>query len=216
MVAKSDKIWFMIAIGTVWGLMETLLGMALRQTSIYFLTGSIMTGLVGFLLIFGQTVSRRLPYLAIPLTIVIIFKALDAWMLHLPAMHGSIGNPVFAMFLEVGALAGVVAVSKPYEKQRYVYQIGAGALYAILAVIFFPMVKYFTGVPACVVSGTSIPLCLYYAPLAILIAGGAFPLGIALGLRTSLKLENSFRPAIKYALQGLSLTAILIAVLVRL
>jgi len=44
-------------------------------------------------------------------------------------------------------------------------------------------VKFVTGIPACVAAGTSVPLSIYYAPLAIFLALFTIPLGFWLGER---------------------------------
>jgi hypothetical protein len=54
---------------------------------------------------------------------------------------------------------------------------------AALAVNLFPLVKYATGVPACVVSGTGYPLSLYYIHVAVLTSFVTVPLGFLAGAK---------------------------------
>jgi hypothetical protein len=56
-----------------------------------------------------------------------------------------------------------------------------GALAALVAVNLFPLVKFATGIPACVVAGTGYPQALYYAPFAIGLALITVPLGFLAG-----------------------------------
>jgi len=59
-----------------------------------------------------------------------------------------------------------------------------GGMAALLAVNLFPLVKYVTGVPACVVPGTGYPLSLYYAPLAVFLSFLTVPLGAWVGVKS--------------------------------
>jgi hypothetical protein len=52
-----------------------------------------------------------------------------------------------------------------------------------LAVNLFPLVKYATGIPACVFPQTGYPLSLYYAPVAVFLSGLTLPLGLWVGAR---------------------------------
>ena len=58
-----------------------------------------------------------------------------------------------------------------------------GGLSAVLAVNLFPLVKYATGVPACVVAGTGYPLSLYYIHFAVLVSFVTVPLGFWVGAK---------------------------------
>ena len=58
-----------------------------------------------------------------------------------------------------------------------------GGLTALIAVNVFPLVKFATGIPACVVPGTAYPLSLYYAPIAIGVSLFTVPLGWLAGER---------------------------------
>jgi hypothetical protein len=54
-----------------------------------------------------------------------------------------------------------------------------GAAAAGLSAMAFPLVKLATGIPACVVPGTSVPLSIAFAPLAMAAGALAVPLAFA-------------------------------------
>lgn len=171
-----------IVLGSLWGLSEAALGMGLRSCAA-FVSGSLMTGVALFFLAAGWNVSRRATGMAVMVIIASFFKLFDALLLSLPLNHGAIGNPIFAFFME--ALAFVILVSIVGEKvfKRPAGQALLGGLTAVLAVNLFPLVKFATGVPACVVSGTGYPLSLYYIHFAVLTSMGTVPLGMWIGAR---------------------------------
>jgi len=136
---KTEKIWIAIVVGAIWGLAEALVGMYMRQTVAYGMTGSIMTGIVALLLAFGYGAIRQSGLLFISLAMVVLFKLLDAWLLHLPVVHGAVGNPIFAIILEVLALCLVVNIIRPELKSKLYGQALIGALYALIAVTAFPV-----------------------------------------------------------------------------
>jgi hypothetical protein len=67
----------------------------------------------------------------------------------------------------------------------------SGGLAALLAVNVFPLVKYATGIPACVVAGTGYPLSLYYAYVAVVLSLATVPLGVFVGKKV-LAVESRF------------------------
>lgn len=219
---KSEKIWIAVVVGAVWGLAEALVGMYMRETPVYYLTGSIMTGIVALLLAFGYGAIRQFGLLFISLAVVVLFKGLDAWMLHLPALHGSVGNPLFAIVLEVLALVLVVNIIRPALKSKIHGQALTGGLYALIAVSAFPLVKYFTGLPACVVKGTTYPLSLYYSPFAIGLSMLTYPAGYFLGERLAALLSAEKPVAVtlhnrlRILLPGTAAALLMIAILIRL
>jgi len=221
-LSKTEKIWIAVVIGAVWGLSEALVGMYMRTTVAYGMTGSIMTGIVALWLAFGYGAIRQSGLLFISLAMVVLFKLLDAWLLHLPVVHGAVGNPIFAMILEMLAFALVVNIIRPELKSKIHGQALVGGFYALLAVSAFPLVKHFTGLPACVVPGTTYPLSLYYAPLAIGISLVTCPVGLFLGERLSALLiaEKPFAVALhdrlRLVLPGIAAMLFVIAVLIRL
>ncbi|MFA7711512.1 MAG: hypothetical protein WCY30_10450 [Candidatus Neomarinimicrobiota bacterium] len=221
-LSKTEKIWIAVVVGAAWGLAEALVGMYMRQTVAYGMTGSIMTGIVALILAFGYGAIRQYSLLFISLAMVVLFKLLDAWLLHLPVVHGAVGNPIFAIILEMLAFALVVNILRPELKSKIHGQALLGGLYALLAVSAFPLVKHFTGLPACVVPGTIYPLSLYYAPLAIGISLVTYPLGFFVGGRLSalLMTERPFAVALhnrlRLVLPGATAVLLAIAILIRL
>ena len=71
---KTEKIWIAIVVGAIWGLAEALVGMYMRQTVAYGMTGSIMTGIVALLLAFGYGAIRQSGLLFISLAMVVLFR----------------------------------------------------------------------------------------------------------------------------------------------
>jgi hypothetical protein len=111
------------------------------------------------------------------------FKMFDALLLSLPLRHGAIGNPIFAFFME--AIAFIILVYIVSEKlfRKPAGQAVLGSMGAVLAVNLFPLVKYATGVPACIAPGTGYPLSLYYIHFAVLVSLVTVPLGFWVGAK---------------------------------
>ncbi len=172
----------LIALGSVWGLSEAGLGMGLRNCAA-FVSGSIMTGVALFFMAAGWAVSRRASGVLLMVLIASAFKLFDALLLSLPINHGAIGNPIFAFFMEAAALLLLVSVVKDKLAQKPAGQVLLGGLAAAVAVNLFPLVRYATGVPACVVSGTGYPLSLYYIHVAVLVSCVTVPLGFLAGAK---------------------------------
>lgn len=184
MQVKNSKSYLgaVIALGAVWGLSEAALGMGLRQCAA-FVSGSIMTGVALLFMAASWVVSRRVRGVLLLVLIAAGFKVFDALLLSLPLNHGAIGNPIFAFFMEGAAFLIIVAVLQNRLRQKIWGQALLGGLAALLAVNLFPLVRYATGVPACVVAGTGYPLSLYYIHIAVLLSLITVPLGFWLGAR---------------------------------
>ena len=105
----------------------------------------------------------------------------DALLLSLPIQHGAIGNPIFAFFMEGAAFLFLTAVIKEKFYQKKTGQAVLGGASALMAVGLFPLVKFATGIPACVYPGTGIPLSLYFAPLAVVFSILTVPMGFWMG-----------------------------------
>jgi hypothetical protein len=151
-----------IVLASVWGLSEAALGMGLRSCAA-FVSGSIMTGVALFFMTAGWVVSRRILGVFLMALIAAFFKMIDALLLSLPLKHGAIGNPIFAFFMEAIAFVILVSIIKGRIIQKPAGQALLGGMAAVLAVNLFPLVKYATGIPACVAPGTGYPLSLYYS-----------------------------------------------------
>ncbi len=157
---------YLLMLGAVWGLAEAALGAGLR-TCASVVSGSIMTAVALFFISTGWTLTKRVIPLVLIVAVASLVKMFDAALLSLPIKHGAVANPIFAFWTEVLAFLMIIAVMKTTVSERRAGQAVLGGLAALLAVNLFPLVKYATGIPACVVPGTSYPLSLYYAPLAI-------------------------------------------------
>ena len=168
-----------LVLGGFWGLSEAALGMYLRQCAST-VSGSVMTGAALFFLAAAWTISPRLTTAAAMVAIAASFKLFDALLLGLPILHGAIGNPIFAIVMEGAAFALIVSVVSKALAGKAVGQGVVGALGALVAVNLFPLVKFATGVAPCV-TGTSYPLSLYYAPIAVALSALTVPLGALAG-----------------------------------
>ncbi len=182
-----------IVLGSLWGLSEAALGMGLRQCAST-ISGSLMTGAGLLFLAAAWAAKPRLRSIGVMVILASSFKLVDAALLGLPIRHGAIGNPIFAIitagaafFLMVSVISRTLAAKAPGRGL-------IGAFSALLAVNLFPLVKYATGVPACVVPGTAYPMALYYAPLAVAVSFLTVPAGYWLGARISSAETGSLSP----------------------
>jgi hypothetical protein len=168
-----------LVLGSLWGLSEAALGMYLRQCAST-VSGSVMTGAALFFLAAAWAVSPRVRTIALMAGMAAGFKLFDALLLGLPVLHGAIGNPIFAIVMEGAAFVLIVSVVSKSVAGKAAGQGLAGGLSALVAVNLFPLVKYATGVAPCV-TGTSYPLSLYYAPIAVALSAFTVPLGLVAG-----------------------------------
>jgi len=176
---KTD--WAPILIlGSLWGLAEAALGMYLRQCAST-VSGSLMTGAALFFLSAAWAISPRLQTVATMVVLAAFFKLFDALLLGLPVLHGAVANPVFAIAVEAVAFFLIIQLIRGDLFQKVPGKGAAGALAALVAVNVFPLVKFATGIAACKVPGTAIPLSLYYAPIAIGLSALTVPLGSLMG-----------------------------------
>ncbi len=168
-----------LVLGGLWGLSEAALGMYLRACAST-VSGSLMTGAALFFLAAAWAISPRVQATAAMVAIAASFKLFDALLLGLPVLHGAIGNPIFAIVMEGAAFVLIVSVVSRSLAGKAVGQGVVGGLGALVAVNLFPLVKYATGVAPCV-TGTSYPLALYYAPIAVAVSVLTVPLGVRAG-----------------------------------
>lgn len=168
-----------LVLGSLWGLSEAALGMYLRQCAST-ISGSVMTGTALFFLAAAWAVSPRIKTMALMVGVAAGFKLFDALLLGLPVLHGAIGNPIFAIVMEGAAFALMMSVVNGKLTGKRAGQGLTGGLAALVAVNLFPLVKYATGVAPCV-TGTSYPLSLYYAPIAVGLSMLTVPLGLRAG-----------------------------------
>jgi len=181
-----------LVLGSLWGLSEAALGMYLRQCAST-VSGSVMTGAAFFFMAAAWAVSPRLRTAAVMVGMAAGFKLFDALLLGLPVLHGAVGNPVFAIAMEGAAFALIVSVVSKSIAGKLPGQGLAGGLSALVAVNVFPLVKVVTGVAPCV-TGTSYPLSLYYAPIAIGLSMLTVPLGLRAGALLAAFEVRAWRP----------------------
>jgi len=182
-----------LVLGSLWGLSEAAVGMYLRQCAST-VSGSLMTGAALFFLAAAWAVAPRARTLAIMVLIASAFKLFDALLLGLPVLHGAVANPIFAMVLQGAAFLLIVSIIRESLAGTFAGRSVAGGLAALVAVSAFPLVRFATGIAACVVAGTSVPMSLYYAPVAIALSALTVPLGFAAGARLA-ALETRQSPA---------------------
>jgi hypothetical protein len=185
-----------LAVGSAWGLVEFGAGLGLQKCATL-MTGAILTGLSFFWLSLIWTVSKRLVPVLMIMAIAMAFKWLDAMLLHVSWNHGSVLNPMFAFFT---AMAGFIILIAQFKKgflKSLINRILIGGGAAIIATAMFPLVKFATGIPACTYAATNIPLAIYTAPVAILIAIITVPLGYkaAIWLNDEARKGDPVRPA---------------------
>lgn len=155
-----------VILGAVWGLSETALGMGLH-TCAQSISGSVMTGVALFFIAAAWMATGHSLGVILLVTVASLFKLFDALLLSLPIRHGAVANPIFAFWMEAAAFLILVSLIKQKRIQKTGRQALFGGTTALLSVSLFPLVKYATGIPACVHAGTGIPLSLYYGPLAV-------------------------------------------------
>jgi hypothetical protein len=178
-----------LILGSVWGFSEVILGVGLRACA-HLVSGSLMTGVALFFIAAAWVATRN--YLA-PIMVVLIaalFKLFDAVLLSLPVMHGAIGNPIFAFLMEGLAFIVLIAILRnaSWKTTRSRAFLGAGS--ALIAVALFPLVKYATGIPACVYANTMVPLSIFFAPVAIVFSAFTVPLGFLAGERLEAMIDG--------------------------
>lgn len=173
---SKSYIGIVVMLGAVWGLSEAALGMWLRSCASY-MSGSLMTGIALFFIAVSWVLTRRILGVALVVAIACCFKMFDALLLSLPIQHGAVGNPIFAFLMEGAAFLILLSIYVEKKKHRTGRQAILGGMSALLAVNLFPLVKFVTGIPACVYPGTTTPLSLYYAPIAVIFSCVTVPLG---------------------------------------
>lgn len=175
-----------IILGAVWGLAEAGLGLGLKACA-SLASGSIMVSVALFFAAASWSRSRTMA--ALPLLVIITsgFKLFDASLLSLPVRSGAVANPIFAFVTEGLAFALLFTLGRAAWKSRLAGQSILGGLAALTAVAAFPLVKFCTGIPACTMPGTTMPLAWHYAPLAVGLSLLTVPLGILVGKKLELR-----------------------------
>jgi len=176
---KSD-LGIALILGSIWGFAEAALGFGLHRCAAL-VSGSIMTGVALFFIAAGWAVSRRYSVPVIIVIIACLFKLFDALLLNLPIRNGAVANPMFAFLTEGLAIFALIAIFTDQRLTKKYSRVLLGAGSALIAVCLFPLVKYATGIPACVYAGTSIPLSIFFAPVAIAFSAITAPLAFPAG-----------------------------------
>jgi hypothetical protein len=169
-----------LTLGSIWGLSEVMLGAGIKACA-HTVSGSVMTGVALLFIASAWVVAKNFHIPILVVLIACLFKLFDAVLLSLPVMHGAIGNPIFAFLLEGFAILLLIAVFRKQTWQKRTPRAFLGAGSALIAVAMFPLVKYATGVPACVYPGTAVPLSIFFAPVAIIFSAFTVPVGFVAG-----------------------------------
>lgn len=176
---KSD-LGIALMLGSIWGFAEAALGFGLHRCAAM-VSGSLMTGVALFFIAAGWAATRRFYVPVIIVLIACLFKLFDASLLNLPVIHGAVANPIFAFLTEGLAIIVLIAIFTDQRLTKKYSRVLLGAGSALVAVCLFPLVKYATGIPACVYAGTSIPLSIFFAPVAIAFSAITVPLAFPAG-----------------------------------
>ena len=173
-----SAVGLIVVLGSAWGVAEAGLGLSLNACA-KLVSGSIMTGVAVFFLASARLRARsaRGPLLAASLALG--FKLFDAALLGLPLRHGAVANPMFAFVVEAAAVILFFAVLGRTAEAGIRGRVLLGGCAAGLSALAFPLVNLATGVPACLVPGSAVPLSVAFAPLAIAAGAGAVPLAFA-------------------------------------
>ncbi len=190
-------IGLVIALGSAWGLAEAGLGLAL-QACARLASGAIMTGVAVFFLTGSRLRARRAWGPALAVALAMGLKLFDAALLGLPVKSGAIGNPLFAFLVEAAVFVAVFAAFGRAAGGSFRGRFLMGAGTGLVSALAFPAVAWATGIPACVMAGTSIPLSIAFAPVAALAGGLAVPL--AYRVVPALEAWQARRPGLRFLL----------------
>jgi hypothetical protein len=173
---SSQSLGILVVLGSIWGLAEAGLGLTLESCA-KLVSGSLMTGVGLFFIAAAWARTKRLLGPAVVVGLALMFKLLDAVLLGLPLRHGAIANPMFAFLTEGLAFCLIVPIIAETWRQKAVGRAILGGLSALVAVNLFPLVKFASGIPACLYPGSTMPLSLYFAPIAVGLSLITVPLG---------------------------------------
>ncbi len=174
-----------VILGAVWGFSEASLGLGLRKCAAL-ASGSIMTAVALLFIAAGWVLAGRVVGIVLMVALATLIKLFDAQLLSLPLRHGAVANPIFAFWMEALAfLVIIVLLKETLLKKRY-GQAALGATAALIAANLFPLVRFASGIPACVYPGTAYPLSLYYLPFAVGLSLITVPVGFWLGEKLSI------------------------------
>jgi hypothetical protein len=175
--SKRFLLLSIIMIGSLWGLLEATAGIGLRGSCARLYSGSLLSG--ASLLFFSGAYAltgRLLLVLLLPV-IAGLFRLYAGLLLGQPLISGAVANPIYAFVVEALAFCAVIYLIKQKHVKSLVGASLAGMTAGVLSANMFLPVKFFTGIPACVVPGTDFPLCIWGLPVAIAVAAVSMPLG---------------------------------------
>lgn len=172
----------LVILGAVWGFSEAALGLGLKRCAA-FASGSIMTAVALLFIAAGWVLVRRVSGVVLMVVLVTLIKLFDAQLLSLPLIHGAVANPIFAFWTEALAFLVIIVLLKESLLAKRYGQAALGGTAALLAANLFPLVRFASGIPACVYPGTGYPLSLYYLPFAVGLSLITVPAGFWLGER---------------------------------
>jgi hypothetical protein len=215
----TSNFGIILVAGSLWGIIEFGAGMGLQKCATL-ATGAILTGLSLFWLSLVWSFSKRLIPVLIVLVIAMMFKWLDALLLHVAWNHASVLNPMFAFFTTMTGFILLIGLFRKKFFQNRLSRILTGGGAALVAMSLFPLVKFATGNLACTYAATNIPLSVYTAPLAILIGMITVPLGHRVALRIKGEEDPSGHQAVPFLLSrawssAIFLGSIIIIVMAR-
>ena len=214
---QKSSVNIIITIAFIWGLAEAGLGIALKASTGNGFHNALMTGLAFLFFAAAYQVYHSFKGIAILLGVSIVMKLMSALFLNVSIFHPAIINPVFAFCVEALAFVLIVLILNDRGMTLSWKSLIIGGLMALVAVNLFPLAGYVTGHPACKVPGTSYPLSLYYAPMAVGIAAFNFPLGLFAGINIKKLLLSdklSYRSVV-LAFNVMSVIAFLFTILVQ-
>ena len=174
---RRTYLWALLLVGSIWGLVEATVGVSLKGSCARFLSGSILLGTTMFFTASAFAVTKRKWVVLLLPFIASLFKFYSAFIVGVPVISGAIINPIFAFFTEVMAFFMILLIIKPELLERIHGQAALGAMSAVVAANLFPAVGMFTGIAACVLPGTSVPLALWGLPAAVALSAVTVPLG---------------------------------------
>jgi len=178
----KQSIAFILLIGSAWGLTEATLGMVLHN-SFQQIAGSLMVGLALFFIAAGWIITRNTAAIIGILILAGLFKMLDAILLSVPVSSNSVLNPVFGFVTQCAGFLVLFGILKERGLRNRISQALLGGGAALVSVLLFPLVGLVTGSPACLYAQTTIPLSIYFGPVAITLSIFLVPTGFIAGER---------------------------------
>jgi hypothetical protein len=183
-----------LILGSVWGLSEAALGFGLHRCAAN-MSGSLMTGVALFFIGASWAATRDIWAPITTVLVACIFKLFDSMLLDQPVISGSIANPIFAFLTEGLAIIGMLIIFKDKRLSTRSSRALLGAGSALIAVCMFPLVKFFSGIPACLYASTGVPLSIVFGPVAIVLSAITVPLSFPAGewistVSTNIKLKE--------------------------